>query len=65
MRVREWMSPDPMTVGVSTTVTEARRLLTSYGIRHLPVLDEGKITGIVSIRDLMRITLEDSAPRGA
>jgi CBS domain-containing protein len=35
------------------------------GFRHLPVIDEGKIAGIVSIRDLMRVTLEDSAPRGA
>ena len=35
------------------------------GFRHLPVVDDGKVVGIVSIRDLMRVTLEDSAPRGA
>jgi CBS domain-containing protein len=35
------------------------------GFRHLPVVDGGKVAGIVSIRDLMRVTLEDSAPRGA
>jgi CBS domain-containing protein len=28
-------------------------------------VDDGKVVGIVSIRDLMRVTLEDSAPRGA
>ena len=35
------------------------------GFRHLPVVEDGKVAGIVSIRDLMRVTLEDSAPRGA
>jgi CBS domain-containing protein len=30
----------------------------------LPVLDEGRVAGIVSIRDLMRVALEDSSPRG-
>jgi CBS domain-containing protein len=34
------------------------------GFRHLPVLDEGRVAGIVSIRDLMRVALEDSSPRG-
>ena len=34
------------------------------GFRHLPVADGGAVVGIVSIRDLMRVTLEDSAPRG-
>jgi CBS domain-containing protein len=28
------------------------------------VLDEGRVAGIVSIRDLMRVALEDSSPRG-
>ncbi|HWH32284.1 MAG TPA: CBS domain-containing protein [Egibacteraceae bacterium] len=53
MRVREWMSPDPVTVTPSTTVREARRLLRHYGIRHLPVLGrDGSLAGIVSDRDL-------------
>jgi CBS domain-containing protein len=34
------------------------------GFRHLPVLDEGRVAGIVSIRDLMRVALEESSPRG-
>ena len=35
------------------------------GFRHLPVMDGGIVAGIISIRDLMRVTLEDSAPRGS
>jgi CBS domain-containing protein len=34
------------------------------GFRHLPVLDGGAVVGIISIRDLMRVALDDSAPRG-
>ena len=32
--------------------------------RHLPVVDGGKPVGIVSIRDLMRLVLDDESPRG-
>ncbi len=36
------------------------------GFRHLPVVDEsGLPVGIVSIRDLMRVTVDDETPRGA
>ena len=34
------------------------------GFRHLPVVSDGKVVGILSIRDLMRGVLDDAAPRG-
>ena len=34
------------------------------GFRHLPVVEGGSVIGIVSIRDLMRVVLDDAAPRG-
>ena len=34
------------------------------GFRHLPVVEDGKVVGIVSIRDLMRVALDDRSPRG-
>jgi acetoin utilization protein AcuB len=52
MRVREWMSPDPVTVAPSTTVREARRLLHYYGVRHLPVVSRDRVVGIISDRDV-------------
>ncbi len=52
MRVREWMSPDPVTVAPSTSVDEARHLLDTYGVRHLPVVDHGRVVGMISDRDV-------------
>ncbi len=51
-RVREWMTPDPITVGPSTPVEEAGRIMLEAGFRHLPVVEEDRPVGIVSIRDL-------------
>ena len=39
-------------------------LMIHGGFRHLPVVAEGKVVGILSIRDLMRGVLHDAAPRG-
>jgi acetoin utilization protein AcuB len=52
MRVSEWMSPDPVTVTPTTTVLEARRLLRYYGVRHLPVVEGGRVVGVISDRDV-------------
>lgn len=53
MRVREWMSTDPVTVSPSHQVRDARRLMHQYGIRHVPVVDRtGRLVGIVSDRDV-------------
>ena len=64
-RVREWMTRHPETIEASEPTGQAAALMIHGGFRHLPVVDDGKVVGIVSIRDLMRVTLEDSAPRGA
>jgi acetoin utilization protein AcuB len=58
MRISEWMSPDPVTVGPLTTVREARKLLRYYGIRHLPVTSGGRVVGIISDRD---VRIDESA----
>jgi CBS domain-containing protein len=51
-RVREWMTSDPVTVAPSTPVEEAGRIMLEAGFRHLPVVEEDRPVGIVSIRDL-------------
>jgi CBS domain-containing protein len=51
--VREILSEDVISVTPNHTVEECLRLMTENRVRHLPVLDDGKITGIVSIGDLV------------
>ena len=53
-RVREWMTADPVTVGASTSADEAARIMLEHGFRHLPVVEEGRTVGIVSLRDVAR-----------
>ncbi|MEO8290243.1 MAG: CBS domain-containing protein [Gaiellaceae bacterium] len=62
--VSEWMTRHPETIDADDSTDHAAALMIHGGFRHLPVLDGGQVAGIVSIRDLMRVALEDSAPRG-
>jgi CBS domain-containing protein len=57
-RVREWMTPDPVTVESSVDAEEAARTMLEKGFRHLPVVDEGRPVGIVSLRDFARATVQ-------
>ena len=50
--VSEWMTPDPVTVSPSTAAEDALKLMLDGNFRHLPVEDGGRISGIVSMRDL-------------
>ena len=67
MRVRDWMSPDPITGSPTTTIAEGRRLLHAHGIRHLPVVEDGRLVGVVSDRDLREdptaVPRDDAAER--
>jgi CBS domain-containing protein len=40
-------------------------LMIHGGFRHLPIVEGERVVGMLSIRDLMRVVLEDSSPRGA
>ena len=54
-KVSEWMTPDPGTIASTQEVAEAWQSLSEHGYRHIPVVDDDKLVGIVSMRDLMRI----------
>jgi CBS domain-containing protein len=64
-KVADWMTRDPETIEPSDNTGHAATLMIHGGFRHLPVLEGARVVGIVSIRDLMRITLDDQSPRGA
>lgn len=52
--VREIMTSNLVTVSPSQTVDQCMALMTSKRIRHLPVLEGGKLIGLVSIGDLVK-----------
>jgi CBS domain-containing protein len=56
-RVREWMTADPITVSPSLDAEEAARTMLENGFRHLPVVEDGRALGIVSLRDFARWTV--------
>src|SRR3977135_3553987 len=50
--VSSWMPRDPMTVAPDDDVEGALNTMLEHGFRHLPVVENGEVIGIVSIRDL-------------
>jgi signal-transduction protein with cAMP-binding, CBS, and nucleotidyltransferase domain len=62
--VRDRMTTNPETLDAGDTTQHAAVLMIHGGFRHLPVVEQGEVVGVLSIRDLMRVVLEDSVPRG-
>lgn len=54
VRIGELMTPNPCTVSPSSTVDEVMRTMTENRFRHLPVVDHGRIVGIVTIGDMVK-----------
>jgi acetoin utilization protein AcuB len=50
--VKDWMTRDVVTVAPDTTLPEAHRLMTDNQIRRLPVMDDGRLVGIVTRGDV-------------
>jgi CBS domain-containing protein len=63
--VGEYMTADPDTIAPDDTIEHAAVLMIHGGYRHLPVVDGDDVVGVLSIRDLVQVVVEDSAPRGA
>lgn len=59
--VHEVMTPSPITVTLSHTVDECMRIVTDKRIRHLPVVDQGELQGLVSIGDLVKTIISSQA----
>jgi CBS domain-containing protein len=53
--VADVMSAEPRYVTAGDLIDTARDVMLAAGIRHLPVLEEGELVGIVSMRDLLRV----------
>src|SRR5712691_10201354 len=58
-RVREWMTPDPVTMAEDASVEEAGQAMIERGFRHIPVVAGERAVGIVSIRDVAEWRLKE------
>jgi CBS domain-containing protein len=57
--VADIMTASVITVATDATVEECMRLCTDNRLRHLPVLDGGRVVGVVSIGDLVKATIDE------
>lgn len=60
--VKEWMTTEVLMVGTETTLTELHGLMMQEHVRHLPVVNQGRVVGIVSrgdMRSALSLTLSD------
>lgn len=61
--VEKYMSTSPHTIGSDQTLHKAEEMMREYRIRHLPVLEGGRLVGILSDRDVKLVeTLKDVDP---
>jgi acetoin utilization protein AcuB len=58
--VENWMNPKVVTVDADDSMLDATKLLKEHGIRRLPVLEKGKLVGIITDRDLKRASPSDA-----
>jgi len=54
------MTADPMTVSPDTPLVEAAKVLETYRISSLPVLDHHRLVGMLSVTDLLRVFVEQN-----
>jgi CBS domain-containing protein len=57
--VRDIMTGDVVTVGPNHTVERCMQIVTESRIRHLPVVENGQVVGVISIGDLVKAVIED------
>ncbi len=61
--IQKYMTTNPHSIGKDQTLAAAEKMMHQYGIRHLPVLDGGKLLGIISDRDIKFLeTFKDVDP---
>lgn len=57
MKVSEIMTPEVYIISGETTLEDCMQLMTEHHFRHLPVLEDDELVGIISIRDLIKKVL--------
>ena len=55
MMVRNWMQSNPLTIPSETLVSDAKRLLSEHNLHALPVVDQGRLRGLVTRANMLRM----------
>ena len=61
--VGDIMTKNPMTVSADATVHHCMEIMTEGRFRHLPVVDKGRVVGMLSIGDLVKAVIEDQSQK--
>ncbi len=64
MPVEDLMTKNVITRGVESQIDELRREMTNSRIRHLPILDNGRLVGLISIGDVVKNRVEELQAEG-
>lgn len=59
IKITDAMSSDVISITRDQTVNECMKLMTEHKVRHLPVLDQEELVGMVSVRDMVNCIIED------
>ncbi len=63
-QISKYMTVHPHTIGMDQSLSKAHSMMKEYKIRHLPVLDGGRLVGIISDRDIKSVmTFKDVDPQ--
>jgi len=62
--VSAWMTPDPHAASPETPAEEAAQIMLLNGFRHLPVAENGRVCGVVSLRDLFAARIRRPSAAG-
>lgn len=64
-QVADCMTKDPFTCSLDTTLDEVLGVMTNRRIRHMPVVEDGRLVGIVSIGDVVKRKIDDAEREAA
>jgi CBS domain-containing protein len=62
--ISQFMTPDPVTLETNDKIAFALHKMNVGGYRHVPILFDGKLAGVISIRDILRYLTERIAAAG-
>ena len=57
--IRDVMTAELETVNLNASIDQCMQIMTNRHIRHLPIVEDGKVGGMVSIGDLVKFVIED------